>query len=339
MGAVLRRYRSLEVSPDTHRRWAYATVAFFVVIIAFGAAVRLTGSGLGCPDWPRCHGSFVPELDMHKWIEYGNRLVSGLAIVPVLGTLISARRRVPHERGLERLSWLLLAGLLVQGALGAITVKLHLRWGTVMAHFLLALALLTIAVIIAWRARASGRPPGGNDLRTVVLSRTLAAYGGLVIVVGTFATAAGPHAGGAGTGDIVQRLDFMGPETLRRLILAHGHLATVLGLCTVALFFFARRRGARPGLVRALAVAAVLMAVQGVVGLVQYHSGLPSELVWFHASAAAGLWATFVVVALEAGRPVRPDGGESGDGDQTNRTPSSATSSSRSSPSPVASTR
>jgi heme a synthase len=306
MTRVLRRYRALEVSPRTHRRWAYGTAGFFLAIIAFGAAVRLTGSGLGCPDWPRCHGTFVPELEMHRWIEFGNRVISALAIVPVLGLLVSARKRVPHRRGLERLSWLLLVGLVAQGAMGAVTVRLHLRWGTVMAHFLLALVLLTLAVIIAWHARRrDGDPPPGNDARTVLMSRALSAYAGLVIVVGTFATAAGPHAGGAGTGDVVQRLDFMGPETMRRLILGHGHLATALGLLTVALFLHARRRGARPGLVRALAAGALLIAVQGVVGLVQYHSNLPAELVWFHASAAAALWAVFVLVALEAGRPVR----------------------------------
>jgi heme a synthase len=311
MRRVLRRYRALEVSPRTHRRWAYTTAGFFLAIIAFGAAVRLTGSGLGCPDWPRCHGTFVPELETHRWIEFGNRVISALAIVPVLGLLVSARKRVPHRRGLERLSWLLLVGLLAQGAMGAITVKLHLRWGTVMAHFLLALVLLTIAVVIAWRARRDGKPPPANSARTVVMSRALSVYAGLVIVAGTFATAAGPHAGGAGTGDIVQRLNFLGPETMRRLILGHGHLATILGLLTVALFVYARRRGAQPGLVRALGAAAVLIAVQGGVGLVQYHSSLPAELVWFHASSAAALWAVYVVVALEAGGPAAPAAGRS----------------------------
>ena len=308
---MLRRYRDWQASPRTLRLWAYALVGYFVVVISSGAAVRLTGSGLGCPDWPQCGGSFVPELTTHSAIEYGNRLISGVAIVPVLAVLILARKRRPRREDLVRPAWWLLGGLLAQGLLGGITVLVDIRWGAVMAHFLLAFVLLTLAVVIAWRARRpDGAPPPGHDARTVVLARALAVYGGVVVVLGTLATAAGPHAGGAGTGDIVQRLDALGPQTLRRLILAHGHLATVLGLCTVALFFYARRRGASRGLVRAIGAAAVLMALQGTVGLVQYHSGIPAELVWFHASTAAVLWIAFATVALQAGRAVTATSGE-----------------------------
>lgn len=306
MSGVLRRYRALQVSPRTLRLWAQGTVAFFLVVISSGAAVRLTGSGLGCPDWPRCNGSFVPELDTHAWIEYGNRLISAVAIVPVLGTLVSIRRLTPFRRDLVRPAWLLFAGLLVQGLLGGITVKLDITWGAVMAHFLLAFVLLTLAVVIAWRARREPGPPPEHPRRLVLASRALAVFGGVIVVLGTLATAAGPHAGGAGTGDVVGRLDAFGPGTLRQLIFVHGHPAAVLGVCTVVLFLVARRAGASPGLVRAVGAAAVLMAVQGIAGLVQYHSDLPAEVVWFHASAAALLWVAFVGVALEAGRPATP---------------------------------
>ena len=303
MTAVLRRYRELEVSPPTLRLWANATVLFFLVVISSGAAVRLTGSGLGCPDWPRCNGSFVPELNTHAWIEYGNRLISGIAIVPVLGVLVSVRKVVPFRRDLVRPAWWLFGGLLLQGALGGVTVKLDLRWGTVMAHFLLALLLLALATVIAWRARRPAEAPAPeHDPRLVALARGLALYGGFVVVLGTIATAAGPHAGGAGTGDVVDRLDAFGPDSLRKLILTHGHFATALGVCTIALFLYARRHGASRGLLRAIAAAGLLMGLQGALGLVQYHTDLPAELVWFHASAAALLWIAFLVVALEAGR-------------------------------------
>jgi cytochrome c oxidase assembly protein subunit 15 len=303
MNGVLRRYRNLQVSERTLRFWAYGTVGFFLVVISTGAAVRLTGSGLGCPDWPRCNGSFVPELDTHAWIEYGNRIISGIAIIPVLGTLISVRKLAPHRADLVRPAWWLFGGLLAQGLLGGITVKLDITWGAVMAHFLLALALLALAVLIAWRAR---RPPGStpeHPVRLVIGARAIALYGAIVVVLGTLATAAGPHAGGAGTGDVVERLDVFG---LRRLILTHGHMATVLGLSTIALFAYARHAGAGRGLLRAIGAAGVLMAFQGALGLVQYHSDLPAELVWLHTSAAALLWIAFLVVALEAGRPAAP---------------------------------
>ena len=306
MSGVLRRYRALQVSPRTLRLWSQGTVAFFLVVISSGAAVRLTGSGLGCPDWPRCNGSFVPELDTHAWIEYGNRLISAVAIIPVLGTLISVRKLVPFRQDLVRPAWLLFVGLLAQGLLGGITVKLDITWGAVMAHFLLAFVLLTLAVVIAWRARREPGPPPEHPKPLVIASWALAVYGAVVVVLGTLATAAGPHAGGAGTGDVVERLDALGPETLRRLIHTHGHLATALGVCTILLFLYARRAGASRGLLRAIAASGLLMAVQGVAGLVQYHSDLPAEIVWFHASAAALLWIAFLAVALEAGRPARP---------------------------------
>ena len=122
-----------------------------------------------------------------------------------------------------------------------------------------------------------------------------------MIVAGTFATAAGPHAGGAGTGDVVERLDAFGAGTLKTLIHLHGHMATALGVAALGLWVFARVRRAAPPLFRALTVVCLLVAAQGIVGLIQYHNALPAALVWVHASLPAVMWVVLVWSWLAAG--------------------------------------
>jgi heme a synthase len=194
--------------------------------------------------------------------------------------------------------------VLAQGLLGGITVLLHLSWQVVIAHYLLSMTLLIAGAVLVWRVR---RPPGEavvGDRFVVLATRVLVIYGAVVIVAGTFATAAGPHAGGAGTGDVVERLDAWGAGTLRSLILLHGHMATAMGIVAVALWGFAlHRRAARP-LMLALTGVCVLMAIQGILGLVQYHNALPAEVVWVHASLPAVLWTLLVWSWVAAGSPL-----------------------------------
>jgi heme a synthase len=149
------------------------------------------------------------------------------------------------------------------------------------------------------RHPAGAMPP--RDRLLVVATRVLVVYGGIVIVAGTFATAAGPHAGGAGTGDVVERLDAWGAGTLKSLILLHGHMATAMGIVAVALWAVARHRRAGRPLMLALTAVCVLIAVQGVLGLVQYHNALPAEVVWLHASLPAVLWTVLVWSWVAAG--------------------------------------
>ena len=199
--------------------------------------------------------------------------------------------------------------MLAQGLLGGVTVLLHLSWQVVIAHYLLSMTLLVAGVVLVWRVHQVATAPPG-DRWVVAATRVLVIYGGIVIVAGTFATAAGPHAGGAGTGDVVERLDAWGAGTLKGLILLHGHMATAMGILAVALWGYAvyRRAGAR--LIRPLTVVCVLMAVQGVLGLVQYHNALPAEVVWVHASLPAVLWTALVWSWAAAGplvaAPVAP---------------------------------
>jgi cytochrome c oxidase assembly protein subunit 15 len=292
----------LTLSLRAYRWVAYAALATLVLIVFSGAGVRLTGSGLGCPSWPDCSGTFVPELDTHVWIEYGNRLFSTVVGVACIAAGVLAYRVRPLRRDLLTPATLLAAGVVAQGVLGGITVLLHLSWQVVIAHYLLSMTLLVAGAVLVWRVRRPAgetTPPG--DRFVVLATRTLVVYGALVIVAGTFATAAGPHAGGAGTGDVVERLDAWGAGTLKSLILLHGHMATAMGIVALALWGLARYRRAGRALMLALTGVCVLMAIQGVLGLVQYHNALPAEVVWVHASLPAVLWTVLVWTWVAAG--------------------------------------
>jgi cytochrome c oxidase assembly protein subunit 15 len=280
------------LSPRAYTYVAYAALTTLVLIVLSGAGVRLTGSGLGCPSWPDCRGTFLPELSSHVWIEYGNRLFSSVVGIACVAAGVLAFRVRPRRPELLRPASVLAGGVVAQGLLGGLTVALDLSWPVVIAHYLLSMTLLLAATILIWRVR--GEAATGADRPIAWATRALVVYGGLVIVAGTFATAAGPHAGGAGTGDVVRRLDAFGAGTLKTLIHTHGHMATGMGIAALALWGFARVRGAGRGLMRPLTAVCLLLGAQGVVGLVQYHNALPAELVWIHASLPALLWVTLV---------------------------------------------
>ncbi len=298
----------LVVSPQRYAWIAYAALALLTLIVFTGAAVRLTGSGLGCPTWPKCTDtSLGAPLRSHQGIEFGNRLLTGLVGLPCFLAFAGARLRRPYRRDFLWLGFALCLSVLAQAVLGGITVRTGLNPWTVMAHYLLSMVALVIAVVLVWRVRREqrGERAQPEHPRPLVLGiRALIAFGAVVIAVGTAATAAGPHAGGEGTGDEVVRLEFKGADTLDWLITGHARLAAVFGVLVVLAFFWARRAGAT-GLVRPLVAVAVLLAVQGVVGNVQYHLELPAELVWVHVALAAVTWNVMVWAVLAAGRPAR----------------------------------
>jgi cytochrome c oxidase assembly protein subunit 15 len=304
--AARRSPERFTIRPATYAYIGYAALATLTLIIFTGAAVRLTGSGLGCHSWPNCApGQLLPELSSHALIEYGNRMVTGVVGLPCVLAAVGAFRLRPFRRDLVVPAVILPLGVFAQAILGGLTVLFDLSWEMVIAHYLLSAALLVAGAVLVWRMRRPAGAAAPAHPRSLVLAvRALAAFGAYVIVAGTFATAAGPHAGGSGTGDLVDRLHAFGASTLRTLIHLHGHSATAMGIALVGLWLFARRRGASRQLQRTLTVAAVLMALQGILGLVQYHSELPAAIVWMHASLAAVLWLSLVWAVLAAGRAV-----------------------------------
>jgi cytochrome c oxidase assembly protein subunit 15 len=291
-------------TPREYRYVAYAALAVCTLIVFTGAAVRLTGSGLGCPNWPKCDGQrLTPELRTHGLIEFSNRMMTGVVAIPCILAALLAWRRRPFRRDLALIALLLPFGVLGQAVMGGLTVIYGLAPGWVIAHFLLSMALLVACVALAWRAtfEPGERPPATDRLSTWSV-RALLLPGGLTIVAGTIATAAGPHAGGEGTGDEVVRLRWRGSETLDWAIHQHGALATLLGLASVGIWFLLRARAADVQTRGAMTAVCVLLACQGFVGTAQYALELPAEIVWFHVVLAALTWVALLLATAAAGR-------------------------------------
>jgi heme a synthase len=294
--------RRLAVTPIQYRRVAYATLAALTLIVMTGAAVRLTDSGLGCENWPKCGGTPLPPLSSHALIEFGNRAVSGVVGVITAIALLLAWTRRPFRRDLFWLALLLPLGVLAQAVLGGFTVLHHLAPGFVMAHFSLSLIILVAAFALAWRATYEpGSRPAATDRTTVWLVRGLLPLGALTIFAGTAATAAGPHSGGF-TGQVVHRLHFKGADTLEWTIHQHATIAAIFGVAVIGVWFLERHRGASSEDLEPLTVLGVLLAAQGLVGSVQYELKLPSEMVWVHVSLATVTWLTLLWVVAAAGR-------------------------------------
>jgi cytochrome c oxidase assembly protein subunit 15 len=296
------------VNPDQYRRVAYAALVVCTLIVFTGAAVRLTGSGLGCPEWPRCEGTrLTPELHTHGIIEFSNRVMTSVVAIPCLLAALLAWRRRPFRRDLAWIALALPLGVLGQAVMGGLTVIYGLAPGWVIAHFLLSMALLVAAVALAWRAtfEPGERPPSTDRLATWSV-RALLVPGAITLALGTIATAAGPHAGGEGTGDEVVRLRWRGADTLEWAIHQHGALATFLGLASVGVWSLLRARRADEQVRAAMTAVCVLLACQGFVGATQYALELPAEIVWFHVVLAALTWIALLWAAAAAGRLTRP---------------------------------
>jgi cytochrome c oxidase assembly protein subunit 15 len=292
----------LAVTPAQYRRVAYVTLASLSLIVLTGAAVRLTGSGLGCPNWPKCYGGALPPLSTHALIEFGNRALSGLVGVLTVVAFVLAATRRPFRRDLLVLSALLPLGVVAQAVLGGFTVREHLAPGFVMAHFCLSMVILIAAVALAWRARYEpGARPRSNERVGVWSVRALAPLAALTIVAGTAATAAGPHAGGS-PGQRIHRLTFKGADTLTWVIHQHATIAAVFGVAVIAVWFFMRRRGAMGEVLEPLTILGVLLAAQGLVGSVQYELHLPTDMVWVHVSLATATWLVLLWAVAAAGR-------------------------------------
>lgn len=330
MGPRLERLRErthgYTVTPRQYAIAAYAALGALTLIVLSGAAVRLTGSGLGCPDWPRCYGNAYPPLDTHAIIEFSNRMITVPVSLAAIAAWVLALRRRPYRRDLVWLGAALPLGVVGQAVLGGFTVRGALDYGWVMGHFALSMLILAAAVALAWRAsnepagevsgreRPAGEAPGGEQPdagRAPATDRTLArtvwalvALGALTVFAGTAATAAGPHAGGS-PGQRINRLSFDGRGTMDFVIHRHGEIGLAFGLLALAAWWLSRRRSADPVLRGTLTALCVLLALQGAVGLDQYETHLPTQLVWVHVGLACATWLAVLWAACAAGLPRR----------------------------------
>ncbi len=293
------------MAPDRYRRVTLIALLSLCAIIVTGAAVRLTGSGLGCSDWPGCEDErIVPPLEFHPWIEFGNRLVTGVVSVAVILAVLGSRWRVPYRRDLVVLSWGLVAGVVAQILVGAFTVWLHLPPGIVMVHFLLSMVLVWNAVVLHHRAGDATEP---DSLRQPVMpplpdraTRFLGVWIWVVVVTGTVVTAAGPHRGDPD----VEPLDL----ELGAVARVHGLSVVVFLLITAALLVDLRRRGGFAAQRRAVEVVLVVALAQGAIGYIQYFSGVPALLVGFHIAGATALFVAVVRLGLVRSEAVRSGG-------------------------------
>jgi heme a synthase len=318
--AALRERRP--VSPRAHEIAAWSALVLFTVIVVTGAGVRLTGSGLGCPDWPRCNDASLTPQHGHAFIEFGNRMITTPVTLAALACLATALLRRPYRRDFTVLGALLLGGVVVQAILGGITVLTGLNPVTVMGHFLLSMATLLVAVLLVWRVRRDRRgetAPPVHDARLVGAVRGLVVFGAVVVVLGTMVTASGPYAGGEGTGDDVSRLTIFGTDTFADAIMIHARLAGTFGVLAVLLWIVARRLRARD-LLWPLTAVCVVVAIAGVIGNLQYHQlDYPAALVWLHVSVATLLWTSLCWTLFAAGRPAHAALAEPGRGRSPDR--------------------
>ncbi|HET7721510.1 MAG TPA: COX15/CtaA family protein [Acidimicrobiales bacterium] len=201
------------LSPPAYRRVTLFALLALTFIVVTGGAVRLTGSGLGCPDWPTCaENRVVAPWEYHAMVEFVNRTITGLVSAAVMLAVLGSLVRRPRRKDLLWLSVGLVAGVIGQIVLGGLTVLFELKPGFVMAHFLLSMVLIANAVVLHHRAgRPAGptRPAVGPDLLT--LGRLEVAAAGLAIFLGTIVTSSGPHGGD----EEAERLPFLLPDVTR----------------------------------------------------------------------------------------------------------------------------
>jgi cytochrome c oxidase assembly protein subunit 15 len=294
--------KRLAVSPALYARITLVALGALSLIVVTGAAVRLTGSGLGCPDWPKCYGQVVAPLEFHAVIEYGNRLLTGFVGIVVIAACVLAWFRKPFRWHLALFGGLLPIGVLGQAVLGALVVEHHLNPELVIGHYLLSMVLLDAAFALAWCARyAPDERRRSSDRLGVWSVRALVPIGQLTILLGTITTGSGPHPGDF-QGDLVQRFDFRGHETLRWMVERHGAMAALFGLATVAVWLILRRKGGDRRALRPVTALACLLAAQGLLGIGQYALKLPAGLVWVHIVLAVLTWLAVLWSVGTAGR-------------------------------------
>lgn len=262
-------------------------------IIVTGAVVRLTASGLGCPTWPECvPGSLTPTSAQtegwHKYVEYGNRTLTGVLVIVAIATIWAAR---DSHRLARRLSWATLLGIVAQAVLGGITVLTGLNPLTVAAHFLVSTVLVAAAAILVWRAQDGVAPPVVVPpvIRSTVQAQT--ALGFLIVVVGTLVTGTGPHAGDSSD---VPRLPF----DWRTIAWLHADIAILFIGVSVGLMVALRAAGCDRTLVRRADTVVAVAAAQAGVGYLQVFTHLPWGLVAVHVVGAVALWVATLRVRL-----------------------------------------
>lgn len=280
------------MTPDRYRRITMVALWLLVFIVVTGAAVRLTGSGLGCSDWPTCENDrLVAPLQLHPMIEFVNRMITGLVSVAVALAVLGSLKRTPRRRDLTLLSLGLVGGVVAQIVLGGIVVLFHLNPVLVQGHFVLSMVLVANALVLHHRA---GRPDGRSvPLVTAQVRRlgwALVVLASAVILTGTSVTGAGPHAGDLAA----KRLPF----SVHAAAQIHGAMLFLFLGAVVLTAALLQREGAPTAVMSAVRTLLFVMVMQAAVGYTQYFTGIPPLLVGLHVFGACLVWMSTLWVLL-----------------------------------------
>ena len=277
--------RLRRLAPPTYARIALLALASLVVIVVTGALVRLTGSGLGCSDWPNCSETrFVDVSSTHTAIEQLNRLFTGVVAVAVILAVLGSLVREPRRRDLTWLSLGLVAGVIGQIVLGGITVLVDLHPAAVQGHFLLSMVLCANGFVL-WRA--AEEPDGARRVPLVSRSHrrlawAITAMTGIAIVTGTVVTGTGPHGGD----EDARRFGFEIGSVAR----VHGIAVNVTIVLALVLMWRLRGHADRRVLEGPIGTFVFIAFLQAAIGYTQYLTGVPVVLVITHVAGATALW-------------------------------------------------
>lgn len=298
----------MKISIPTFRKITFIALLALIAIIITGGTVRLTGSGLGCPEWPNCtQGELVSNVSdgqYHDEVEFINRAITGLVSIAVIVAVLGAFFLKPRRKNLIWWSLGLVAGVIAQVLIGALVVETHLRPEIVMVHFLVSMLLVYNAVVLHFKAgqlQAAERPPPINpSLPWLTRLGTLIAIA--VIFTGTILTGAGPHSGNAGEDDMLVKRFALDISNLARI---HASLViSILALMLLGWFLLHHFHHQSHKRVWNKGKILLLIAVsQGFVGYVQYFSDVPAVLVGFHIAGATLLWTAIIYFHLETCHP------------------------------------
>jgi cytochrome c oxidase assembly protein subunit 15 len=270
----------LRISPRGFLLLSRITLATIVLNVATGAAVRLSDSGLGCPDWPTCaHQRLTPPSSIHPRIEFANRVVVLVLVLACGATYVASFLRRPGRRDLRWLSGGLVIGVLGEAVFGAVVVYTKLNAYVVMTHFMIGIALLTVSVLLCLRsAHGPGRGTLAVSRGALVLTRAYLVLLTVAVAAGTATTGAGPHAGGKGA----KRVD-VGLSDMSR---THAETVWVTAVLLLVLLYVLWKTDAPARIQQSGRILLGAMAVQGFVGYTQYITHLPRLLVGIHVFGA-----------------------------------------------------
>jgi cytochrome c oxidase assembly protein subunit 15 len=296
--AVTTLPRRLELAPARFRQLAWWTVGWLVLIVATGATVRLTGSGLGCRHWPGCQPTeFLPARGFHSDVEFGNRVIASFTVLSTVVLAVGALLTRPLPRGAKTTACLVFVGTAAQAVLGPVTIHYDLNPWLVLSHLLLSLVVLALAVVVlleSTRLVRGGAPALPAHVRAA--GAVLFAAVAVLVVTGTLATAAGPYPGS----QVVERIGSFQPA-----VSLHVRATAAFGIAFLLLAAWAwRERVRRPWLLRGCAGLLALLAAQMAVGETQYRTGLPWWLVLVHVTLAASVFAWTVGLVARLWHPV-----------------------------------